>query len=91
MEYNNYMQAVEVDKDLCTTIAMEECSELIQAISKGKRGKLDKANLAEEIADVRICMSWLMNIFNIEFEEVNKWIDFKEDRITKRLNKGEFK
>ncbi|WP_297134071.1 MazG nucleotide pyrophosphohydrolase domain-containing protein [Terrisporobacter sp.] len=91
MEYNNYMQAVEVDKDLCTTIAMEECSELIQAISKGKRGKLDKDNLAEEIADVRICMSWLMNIFNIEFEEVNKWIDFKEDRITKRLNKGEFK
>ena len=91
MEYNNYMQAVEVDKDLCTTIAMEECSELIQAISKCKRGKLDKANLAEEIADVRICMSWLMNIFNIEFEEVNKWIDFKEDRITKRLNKGEFK
>lgn len=91
MEYNNYMQAVEVDKDLCTTIAMEECSELIQAISKGKRGKLDKDNLAEEIADVRICVSWLMNIFNIGFEEVNKWIDFKEDRITKRLNKGEFK
>lgn len=90
-KYNSYMQATEVDKNLCLTIAMEECSELIQAISKGKRGKLDKANLAEEIADVRICMSWLMNIFNIEFVEVNKWIDFKEDRITKRLNKGEFK
>ena len=29
---------------------MEECAELIQAISKAKRGKLDRDNLVEEIA-----------------------------------------
>ncbi len=41
-------------KGLIATIAMEECAELIQAISKYKRGKPDRDNMAEEIADVLI-------------------------------------
>ena len=85
------MQAVEVDKDLCTTIAMEECSELIQAISKGKRGKLDKANLAEEIADVLICVDWIKEIYNIEDKDVHTWLELKLSRVVERLNNGEFK
>ena len=43
-----------------TTIAMEECSELIKAISKCKRyGCVDKYrdNLIEEIADVLIIIN----------------------------------
>lgn len=40
-KYTNHKQAVDVNSELCSTIAMEECSELIQAISKAKRGKLD--------------------------------------------------
>ena len=54
-EDNNSIYDREVAKyneDLCTTIALEECVELIQAISKAKRGKLDKDNLAEEILDM---------------------------------------
>lgn len=89
--YSNYSEATYFDSELCMTIAMEECAELIQAISKAKRGKLDRDNLIEEIADVRICISWIMNIFNIDFEEVNKWVNLKENRVVERLNKGEFK
>ena len=91
MQYTDYRQAVEYDKDLCTTIAMEECAELIQAISKAKRGKLDKENMAEEIADVLICMEWLKGIYGISNEEIVEWHNFKTDRIVKRLNSREFK
>nr|DAR75305.1 MAG TPA: NTP-PPase-like protein [Caudoviricetes sp.] len=45
-----FMKATE-NEELCTTIAMEECSELIQAISKAKRGKLDADNMAEDELD----------------------------------------
>lgn len=91
MEYTDYRQAVEYDKDLCTTIAMEECSELIQAISKAKRGKLDKNNMAEEIADVMICLEWVKDAYDIKEDEVKDWIFKKIHRITTRLNSGEFK
>lgn len=91
MEYTDYRQAVENNKDLCSTIAMEENAELIQAISKAKRGKLDKDNLAEEIADVLICIDWIQEIYKINPVQVYSWIDTKTERIVKRLNNGEFK
>lgn len=91
MKYTDYKQAVDYDKDLCSTIAMEECSELVQAISKAKRGKLDRSNLIEEIVDVCIVIDWLVEIHDIQAEEFNKWHDFKTGRIVKRLNKGTFK
>ena len=91
MKYINYLQAVEVDEDLCLTIAMEECAELIQAISKAKRGKLDKDNLAEEIADVLICINWVQSILEISDYDINVWYKKKRNRVVERLNKGEFK
>lgn len=91
MGYTNYLEAVEVDKDLCLTIAMEECAELIQAISKAKRGKLNRDNLVEEIADVRLCINWLLSIFDIKLEEELDLINYKRDRVVERLNRGEFK
>lgn len=91
MKYNYYMKAANENPDLCSLIAMEECSELIQAISKAKRGKLDKDNLAEEIADVFICIDWLCEIYNIKNEEISEWLITKKDRISKRLKCGNFK
>lgn len=91
MEYINYLQAVEVDEDLCLTIAMEECSELIQAISKAKRGKLDRDNLIEEIADLCIVTAWVQKIYGINNTEIGNWLNYKKNRVVKRLNKGEFK
>lgn len=86
-----YLKATENHSEQCTLIAMEECSELIQAISKAKRGKLDKDNLTEEIADVFICIDWLCEIYNIKNEEISEWLIKKKDRISKRLKEGNFK
>ena len=86
-----YLKATEDYPEQCTLIAMEECSELIQAISKAKRGKLDKDNLTEEIADVFICIHWLQKIYNITMRDIYEWVDKKTDRIMDRLDSGEFK
>lgn len=91
MKYKSYRQAIEENKDSCSTIAIEECSELIQAISKAKRGKLNKDNLAEEIADVLICLDWIQDIYEISDIELFKWLTFKKERILKRLNNGTFR
>lgn len=90
-KYISYVGAVKYNSELCSTIAMEECAELIQAISKAKRGKLDKNNMAEEIADVLICVDWIGEIYNIPYEDINTWIEYKQQRIVNRLNQGDFK
>ena len=85
----DFMKATE-NEELCTTIAMEECSELIQAISKAKRGKLDADNMAEEIADVLIGIEWIKEIYDIDTLEVQKWLAYKENRIVTRLAENKF-
>lgn len=73
-------------------IAMEECSELIQSISKmlryestsSKNNDKYKENLTEEIADVSICLERLKLIHNIDDKDIQKWIDKKEKRDSKR-------
>lgn len=91
MEYKNFKEATIENKDLCSTIAMEECSELIQAISKAKRGKLDTVNISEEIADVLICLDWIIDIYNIDKSDIQEWRNLKEKRIVKRLNANDFR
>lgn len=89
-EYTSFMQAVDEYEDTCTTIAMEECAELIQAISKAKRGKLDRDNLAEEIADVLISIEWISEAYDINSIDVIDWKRKKKERVVARLNSGEF-
>ena len=72
-------------KELISTIAMEECAELIQAISKYKRGKPDKDNMAEEIADVLISIENMKYIAGISDKKIQKWIDYKQNRSLKRI------
>lgn len=91
MKYTEFTQAIEVDKELCLTIAMEECADLIQAISKAKRNKLNINNLVEEVADVIICLGWLEILYFEDTDLLSNWIDYKTNRIVERLNKGEFK
>ena len=74
-------------KDVQSTVCMEECAELIQAISKEKRGKPDKSNLAEEIADVIICIEMLKQIYNITEDEIYSWVITKQERTIKRIKK----
>ena len=71
-----------------TTIAMEECSELIQAISKCKRyGCIDKyrENLIEEIADVLIIINELQLIYDISDNDIENIKNTKMDRMDYRI------
>ena len=71
-----------------TTIAMEECSELIQAISKCKRyGCVDKHrnNLIEEIADVLIIINELQLIYDISNDDIENMKKYKIDRMDYRI------
>ena len=74
-------------KDVQSTVCMEECAELIQAISKEKRGKSDKDHLAEEMADVIICIEMLKQIYNITDDEIYSWVITKQERIIERIKK----
>ena len=74
-------------KDVQSTVCMEECAELIQAISKEKRGKSDKDHLSEEIADVIICIEMLKQIYNITDDEIYSWVITKQERTIKRIKK----
>lgn len=70
-------------------IAMEDCSELIQAISKCLRSKEMiptevREHLIEEMADVMICLEQLMAMYSITDEELISWIERKELRLKKR-------
>lgn len=73
-------------KETQSIVCMEECSELIQAISKRLRGKLDATdNLAEEIADVTICLYLLKEMYGITDTQLNEWIARKTARQYERM------
>lgn len=78
--------------DYQTNIAMEECAELIKAVSKVKRFGLTKGNkdnLVEEIADVRIVIMQLMQMFDISDADITAEIDRKITRNEARMKSWE--
>lgn len=72
-----------------STVCMEECAELIQAISKAKRGKINQDNMIEEIADVLICIEMLKQMYSISDSEIDAWIKKKQKREVERMEKNE--
>ena len=76
-------------EEIQATVCMEECAELIQAISKEKRGKIDRDNMTEEIADVLICIEMLKQMYMISEDKINKWIEKKQVREAERMEKNE--
>ena len=70
----------------------EECAELIQAVSKLARGVTEMRILAlvEEIADVRIMMSQMMQFYGIPETEIALLVEKKLERQLERI-KGEQK
>ena len=67
-------------------VCMEELSELTQAISKEIRGKGDRDNTIEEMADVIICLEILKQVFEITDEDIDSWIKYKQERNLFRMN-----
>jgi NTP pyrophosphatase (non-canonical NTP hydrolase) len=59
---------------------MDELAELQQAISKALRGKLDRYNMIEEVADVLICLTQLRIKYAIDDHELQQMIDYKHYR-----------
>ena len=72
-------------EEIQSTVCMEECAELIQAISKAKRGKINQNNMIEEIADVLICIEMLKQIYNITDSQIEDWTEWKQKRILNRM------
>ena len=71
-----------------TTIAMEECSELIQAISKCKRyGCINKyrENLIEEMTDILIMIDELKMIYQISDVDISDIRQYKMNRQSYRI------
>lgn len=90
MEKSIYERIVdEFGTDVQIDIWIEECAELIQALTKFKRcGKTD--NVYEEIADVEICIEEMKTVFK-ELDLIKGFKEIKLARmeaILKNHNKG---
>ena len=81
--------------DLTLTIASEECTELIQAITKVKRyGFHDEyeENLHEEVADVLICITELLCLGYLDVDKVKDYQKLKINReIERAIQKEELR
>lgn len=85
-------------EDAQATVHMEECAELIQAISKMRRIRNSGAlefdekylvayyNLIEEMADVLICMEQMQETYGISNPELQGAIDRKYTRTEARIH-----
>lgn len=83
-------------QDAQTTVCMEECAELIQAISKLKRynpedpnNKVGRKelieNLYEEMADVLISLDLLSEIYGLKLGDIRSMINHKVWRMKRRM------
>lgn len=66
-----------------SNMMMEECAELIQAISHWKRGRNIAKNVLEEMADVSILLEQMILAFGVE--EFNKVKEEKFERLKNRF------
>lgn len=78
--YNKVIESYGQDAQMI--VAMEECSELIQAVSKHLRGR--ETNVEEEIADVEIMLEQLKLMCNEKLVDDIKKSKLK--RLEQRLN-----
>ena len=73
-------------KQLQSIVCMEECAELIQAISKKLRKDTSSNDvLAEEMADVIVCLHQLKIMYGITDKAISDWVEAKTLRLAKRM------
>lgn len=77
--------------DKMEIVVVEELCELQKATTKASRGKLDKDNMIEEIADCLICIEMLQHKYEIDNEQIiDKFVE-KVNRLKTRMDNGELK
>lgn len=77
-------------KQLQSIVCMEECGELIQAISKKLRDPTSpNDHLAEEMADVIICLNLLKLMYGITDKEIHNRVVAKTLRLSKRMEEAQ--
>lgn len=73
-------------RQLQSIVCMEECAELIQAISKKLRDPTyPNDHLAEEMADVIICLHLLRMMYGITDKAISDQVEAKTIRLAKRM------
>lgn len=76
-------------RQLQSIVCMEECAELIQAISKKLRDPTSpNDHLAEEMADVIICLHLLRMMYGITDKAIRDWVEAKTIRLAKRMEES---
>ena len=71
-------------KDAQLTVCIEELSELAKELCKDKRGQGNPDHIAEEMADVRIILAQLDEIYQ-NTAAVAEWTNVKMKRLEQRL------
>lgn len=77
-------------RQMQSIVCMEECAELIQEISKKSRDPTSpNDHLAEEMADVVVCLNLLKLMYGITDKEIRDWAEAKTLRLSKRMEEAQ--
>lgn len=91
VDKNILQKLIEHYGDKQVVVAIEELSELQKELCKHLRGKANRENITEEMADVYIMLYQMQYYFFINDEEINKIINKKIERTKERLLNEVFK
>jgi NTP pyrophosphatase (non-canonical NTP hydrolase) len=72
-------------KAMQTVVAIEEMSELQKELSKFIRGKGNRENLIEEVADVLVMITQIQLMYHIPDDEVERIMHLKLNRLKERM------
>ena len=76
-------------KAMQTVVAIEEMSELQKELSKFIRGKGNRDNLIEEVADVLVMIAQIQLMYYIPDNEVERIMHLKLNRLKERMEQNE--
>jgi NTP pyrophosphatase (non-canonical NTP hydrolase) len=76
-------------KSMQTVVAIEEMSELQKELSKFIRGKGNRDNLIEEVADVLVMITQIQLMYHIPDDEVERIMHLKLNRLKERMEQDE--
>jgi NTP pyrophosphatase (non-canonical NTP hydrolase) len=76
-------------KAMQTVVAIEEMSELQKELTKFIRGKGNRENLIEEVADVLVMITQIQIMYALPDDEVERIMHLKLNRLKERMEQNE--